>query len=404
MSGKHQKKGNMDIKIVNVKIEDLIPASYNPRKSSKEQNETLKTSLEKFGFVDPIIANSNPERMNTIIGGHFRWRTAKEMGFKECPVVYVDIADIEKEKELNIRLNKNTGEFDFNLLKDFDKGLLADVGFSSEELDKIFPVLADDKDDEVPEVNEETTTKIGDIFQLGRHRVMCGDSTDAGAVAVLMDNKLADVVVTDPPYNTGMEAKPEDAKARLSHMFKDNFTPEEWIKFLDGAFNNYLSSTKCECAFYVFIDWRRVGDIRLELEKRMDVKNVIVWDKGVHGLGSDYKSTYELCIVGKRGKPQINNRFGLDYQDIWRVRRAMGRNKEHATAKPIELLTKPIIHASKQDDICLDLFLGSGSTLIACEKTNRICYGMEIDPHYVDVIVKRWEEFTGQKAIRLSDN
>jgi DNA modification methylase len=215
----------------------------------------------------------------------------------------------------------------------------------------------------------------------------------------LMDGKKADCVVTDPPYNTGMEGKPSDEKAWLSHMFNDSI--ENWPEFLTDVFGNYYAVTKGDCAFYVFIDWRRVNDIRSEMEKHMDVKNVIVWDKKVHGLGSDYKSTYELCIVGKKGKPEINNRFGLDYQDIWRLQREMGRNKDHATAKPVELLVKPISHASKSDDIVLDLFLGSGSTLIAAEKTGRICYGMELDPKYVDVILKRWEDYTGKTAQKL---
>ena len=134
----------------------------------------------------------------------------------------------------------------------------------------------------------------------------------------------------------------------------------------------------------------------------MDVKNVIVWDKVVHGLGSDYKSTYELVVVGKKGKPEINNRYGLDYQDIWRVQRTMGRNKDHATAKPVALLEKPIIHASKEDDIVLDLFLGSGSTLIASQKTGRICYGMELDEKYIDVIVQRYVDYTGNTSINLN--
>ena len=136
----------------------------------------------------------------------------------------------------------------------------------------------------------------------------------------------------------------------------------------------------------------------------MPVKNVIVWDKQVHGLGSDYKSTYELCVVGKKGKPDIQNRYGLDYQDIWRLQRTMGRNKDHATAKPVDLLTKPITHASKTDDICLDLFLGSGSTLIACEKTGRICYGMELSEKYIDVIVQRYVDYVPDAVVKLNGN
>jgi len=236
------------------------------------------------------------------------------------------------------------------------------------------------------------------LYELGEHRVLCGDSTKLEDVERLMDGKKADVVVTDPPYNTGMEGKPNDEKAWLSHMFNDKI--ENWEVFLSDVFGNYYATTKGDCAFYVFIDWRRVNDIRSEMEKHMDVKNVIVWDKKVHGLGSDYKSTYELCIVGKKGKPEINNRYGLEYQDIWRLQREMGRNKDHATAKPVELLVKPISHASKAGDIVLDLFLGSGSTLIASEKTGRICYGMELDPKYVDVIVQRYVDYTGSATIK----
>ena len=212
-----------------------------------------------------------------------------------------------------------------------------------------------------------------------------------------MDGKKADLVVTDPPYNTGMQGKPNDEKAWLSHMFNDKI--ENWEQFITDFLTNYYNNTKGECAFYVFIDWRKVNDIRSKMEDLMDVKNVIVWDKKVHGLGSDYKSTYELCIVGKKGNPEISNRYGLDYQDIWRLQREMGRNKNHATAKPVELLEKPITHASKQDDVVLDLFLGSGSTLIASEKTGRICYGMELDPKYMDVIVQRYVDYTGNENI-----
>ena len=178
-----------------------------------------------------------------------------------------------------------------------------------------------------------------------------------------------------------------DAKARLSHIFNDSFSDKEWEDFLTAIFNNYKLFTKGECALYVFIDWRRVADIKNHLEKIADVKNVIVWDKQVHGLGSDYKSTYENCVVGKKGKPKINNRIGLDYQDIWRVQRQMGRDTEHATKKPIELLSKPILHASKEDDIILDLFGGSGSTMVTAQQLKRKCYMQEIDPKYCQVIL-----------------
>ena len=379
-------------------ISELNPAPYNPRQLTEAQAKDLETSLQRFNLADPVIINKN----NTIIGGHQRINIYKKNGVGNDFEVDVRVPDkeltMEQERELNLRLNKNLGEWDFDMLANFDEDLLKDVGFSSEELDKIFQLDNDPQDDDVPEART-TDIKLGDMFQLGEHRLLCGDSTKKKDVERLMAGQLADVVVTDPPYNTGMEGKPHDAKARLSHMFNDKI--ENYGQFLSEIFSNYVLYTKGDCAFYCFIDWRRVNDIRCAIEKLMDVKNVIVWDKVVHGLGSDYKSTYELCVVGKKGKPEINNRYGLDYQDIWRLQREMGRNEVHATAKPVELLSKPILHASKQDDICLDLFLGSGSTLIACEKLNRKCYGMEIDPVYCQVIIDRYEKYTNKKAVKI---
>jgi len=201
-----------------------------------------------------------------------------------------------------------------------------------------------------------------------------------------------------------MNGNKKDAKAWLSQMFDDSFTPEKWDELKTGAFNNYNLFTKGECAFYVFIDWRRVAEFKEVVESIADVKNVIVWDKGVHGLGSDYKSTYENIVVGKKGKPKIRNRIGLDYQDIWRVQRKMGRDQDHATKKPIELLKKPILHASKQDDIVLDLFGGSGSTMITCHQLNRVGYLMEIMPQYCQVIIDRMRKLNPTLIIKKNGN
>jgi len=287
--------------------------------------------------------------------------------------------------------NEGLGEF----LDDFEldiSNLINEIDLPGLDFDSILEPEALPEDiDEAPQPLEKTYSILGDVFEIdGKHRVMCGDSTKESDVSILMNGNKADVVVTDPPYNTGMTGKPNNEKARLSHMFNDNI--QDWDKFLTDIFTNYFKNTKGDCAYYVFIDWRRVGDVRSKIESLMSVKNVIVWDKKVHGLGSDYKSTYELIIVGKKGNPEIQNRYGLDYQDIWRLQREMGRNKDHATVKPIELCQKPIKHASKTDDIVLDLFLGSGSTLIAAETTKRICYGMEIDQHYSDVILRRYKK------------
>lgn len=377
-------------------VSQLIPYEKNAKKHPKKQVQQVANSIKEFGFNQPVVVDQN----NVVIVGHGRLEAAKLLGLTEVPVLQVKLTK-EQADAYRLADNKlNESEWDMSLVIEELKGL-NNAGFDIDltGFDKDLILEPNAKDDEVPDLPEEPKSKLGEIYQLGNHRVMCGDSTKLEDVEKLMDGKKADCVVTDPPYNTGMEGKPNDEKAWLSHMFNDVI--ENWPQFLSDVFSNYTVNTKGDCAFYVFIDWRRVNDIRSEMEKIMDVKNVIVWDKKVHGLGSDYKSTYELCIVGKKGSPEIKNRYGLDYQDIWRLQREMGRNKMHATVKPIELLEKPIKHASKQDDIVMDLFLGSGSTLIACEKTNRVCYGMELDPKYIDVIIKRWEDYTGQTAVKL---
>lgn len=387
------------MKIVERNISDLISAEYNPRKLSKKQYSDLKDSLTRFGVVDPVLVNINENRKDIIIGGHQRTMVWGEMGNDTIPCVELDLT-LEKERELNVRLNKNTGEFDMELLEEFfTVDELEDWGFEDINFGTEIEEATED-DYEVPD-QIETDIVLGDLIEIGEHRLLCGDATNSDDVSKLMGGVLADLVVTDPPYNTGMKAN-KDAKARLSHMFDDSFTPEEWEELKTGSFNNYNLFTKGECAFYVFIDWRRVAEFKETLETIADVKNVIVWDKGVHGLGSDYKSTYENIVVGKKGKPQISNRLGLDYQDIWRVQRQMGRDKDHATKKPIELLQKPILHASKEDDIVLDLFGGSGSTMITSHQLKRRAYLAELTPKYCQVIVDRMRKLDPDIIVKLN--
>ena len=316
-------------------------------------------------------------------------------------VIYVDVIVKDKLSEKQIReyrlLDNKIAELAEDHIENIKLELEElDIPRLNELYDFEVETISPDKEaieDDVPEVQENIIVEKWDIFQLWEHRLMCGSAVDMDDVSKLMWDKKADCVVTDPPYNTWMKWK-WDEKAWLSHMFDDSFTEEEWIVFKKDFFNTYYAVTKWDCAFYVFIDWRRVNDLREEMEKIMDVKNIIVWDKKVHWLGSDYKSTYELCIVWKKWKPDIQNRYWLDYQDIWRVQREMWRNKLHATVKPIELLEKPIKHASKQDDIVLDLFGWSGSTLIACEKLKRVCYMTELSPKYIQTILKRYYDYT----------
>lgn len=382
----------------------------NAKKHPEKQLKQLAKIVKEVGWRQNVEVNQK----GVIIAGHGRY-LAWEKYKDEYKLPDIWITDdtgatiqgehatkpLTEEQEKMWRIADNTvnamSDMDLNLamedLKEMSDEMLNLTGYSKDLL-----VEEDQKDDEVPETPEEPKSKLGDLYEFGGHRVLCGDSTKIDDVEKLMDGQKADLVVTDPPYNTGMQGKPGDEKARLSHMFNDKI--ENWEQFIKDFLANYYANTKGECAYYVFIDWRKVNDIRAGMEELMDVKNVIVWDKKVHSLGSDYKSTYELCIVGKKGNPEISNRFGLDYQDIWRLQREMGRNKDHATAKPVELLEKPIKHASKEDDIVLDLFLGSGSTLIASQKTGRICYGMELDVKYCDVIVQRYVDYTGNATIK----
>lgn len=374
------------MKVIQAKIGDIKANPNNPRIIKDEKFAKLVESIRNFPQMlelRPIVVNSDM----VVLGGNMRLRACKQAGLKTVPIIQADELTPEQQSEFIIKDNVGFGEWDWDMLaNEWDAEKLNDWGLDVPDF-KATELEAEEDDYEMPD-EVQTDIVLGDLFEIGQHRLLCGDSTDSDQVAKLMSETKADVVVTDPPYNTGM--KPSgDAKAWLSHMFNDSFTDKEWEDFVAGFFSNYNLYTKGQCALYVFIDWRRVNDIRVGLERIADVKNVIVWDKQVHGLGSDYKSTYEMCVVGKKGKPEINNRYGLDYQDIWRVQRQMGRVKEHATQKPIELLSKPILHASKEDDTVLDLFLGSGSTMVASHQLKRKCYGMELDPKYCQVIVDR---------------
>lgn len=375
-------------------ISELIPAAYNPRKLSEDQQKQLNLSLEKFDVADPIIINAD----NKIIGGHQRIAVLKTRGISEIDVrVPSRQLTEDEEKELNLRLNKNTGDWDFDLLSNFDEDMLKDVGFSSKELDKIFQLDAQAKDDEVP-TNVESVSKLGDIFQLGPHRLMCGDSTSASDVALLMDGKKSAMIHTDPPYNVdyGVSKNP---RHKIRTIENDKQSPEEWEAFCKSLFEIF----KCFNDGDIYM-WGASGPegMRMRLwlvESGAHWSATIIWKKQQLVLSpAKYQRMYEPCFYGWFDKSSFGN--SRTETEVWDINRPLD-SKLHPTMKPVELCEKAIINSSKRDDIVMDLFLGSGSTLIACEKARRVCYGMEIDPKYCDVIIKRWEEFTGQKANRV---
>jgi DNA modification methylase len=414
------------LKIEYVKIDELKPAGYNPRKWDNKAIEDLKKSIERFGVVDPIIVNSAPERKNIVIGGHFRLKVAKEMGIETVPVVYVNIPDIGKEKELNLRLNRNLGDWDYQLLSNFDENLLLDVGFESEELDKIFYVESDednfDAEAEYQKI-EEPKAKYGDIYQLGNHRLMCGDTTKREDVEKLMNGEKADMVFTDPPYNVGYDYwgfRGTRKRGFISKkVFNDKKSPEEYQKFIKDCFQNAYDFSKDSCSFYCWHAIKTSTEVRNGItESRWYISQTIIWLKNyaVFSPGQDYHRIYEPCYFGwKKGKKHfVNTRFGkwneailLDREDfenwldVLYEKRDSSIKYQHPTQKPVRLAERAIKKHSERGGIVLDLFGGSGSTLIACEQLNRRCYMMELDPKYVDVIIKRWEKHTNKKAEKI---
>lgn len=396
--------------IQKIKITKLKPAEYNPRKDLKPEDEEyqkIKKSITEFGYVAPIIVNSNM----TVIGGHQRLKVLKELGYTEVECVVVDL-DQEKEKALNIALNKISGDWDNDKLEE----LLAELkqtdidlditGFSFDEIDNILKDITGSKEDDfdiqraLDEIDE-PITKTGDIWILGKHRLMCGDSTVKENVDKLMNNNKSDMIFTDPPYLMNFEGNvhadgSKSFNAKYGKIKNDNMTREQGDKFILKMFENIKEYNKG--AYYVCFYRLGLDYIFRALDKLNNrYKALIIWNKGNHTLSnSDYMSKYEPIVYGWFSSHLFyGDRSNFDIWDIERTR----KNDLHPTMKPVDLVIKAIRNSSKAEDIILDLFGGSGSTLIAAEQTDRICYMMELDPKYCDVIIKRWENLTGKKAI-----
>ena len=380
------------MRITLIEINSLNPAEYNPRQINNKQYEDLKASMEKFGCVDPIIININPERLNVVVGGHQRLRILRELGAEKVPTVSVNLSE-EDERELNVRLNKSGGEWDMDILaNEFDIVDLKEWGFKDIELgfniDKI--VEGNTEDDYIPEVKE-SRVKLGEVWELGKHRLMCGDSTKESDVKKLMNGDKADMVFTDPPYGISYSSNMRTKTEKFKELKNDNIFLNQWIPLIDKYSNGFV---------YVWTSWK-VLDTWLDMCKEIgDLSNMIIWFKGGGGMGDlkkTFLSDYEIALVYNRDNEITGKRLG----SVWEVDKDKSTEYKHPTQKPVELSETAIKNTSIKNNIILDLFLGSGSTLIACEKTNRICYGMELDTKYCDIIIERWEQFTGQKAKRI---
>lgn len=437
------------------KLNELAAADYNPRKALTPEDseyQKIKRSIEEFGYVDPIIINED----GTIIGGHQRCTVLKDLGYEEVDVVVVSL-DKQKEKALNIALNKITGEWDElklkDLLLDLDLGDydISLTGFEQEDLAELVDNLAvepeamdDDFDgDAALEDITEPKTKLGDVWKLGRHRLMCGDSTSQEDVATLMKGEMADLIITDPPYNVNYGDKAEMLDTYLqkghrnnSRIKNDNMDNESFYSFMLQIYQSAYEFMRDGAAIYVF-HAESTGHIFRQafLDAGLKLAQCLIWEKNAFVLGrQDYQWRHEPCLYGwKEGAAHyfINDRTqdtviledDVDFESMKKAdliayiedmhrkykdqtsviyENKPTRNDIHPTMKPVTLIGRLMSNSSKSGWSVLDLFGGSGSTLMAAEQLGRTAFLMELDEKFCDVIVRRWEEYTGQSAIKIS--
>ena len=381
-----------------LKINALIPASYNPRKKLKPgdaEYEKIKNSITEFGYVDPIIVNSDM----TIIGGHQRWSVLKALGYDEVDCVVIEI-DKTKEKALNIALNKVTGEWNKELLADLIKDLqsldydVSMTGFEPPEIDELFNDVhsketKEDDFDVDAELSKPTLTQKGDFWLLGRHRLMCGDATLPEVFDTLLDGKKVNLVVTDPPYNVNYSSE-------AGTIQNDNMADTDFYNFLLASYKNMANAMADDASIYVFhADTEGLNFRKAFVDAGFYLSGVCIWAKQSLVLGrSPYQWKHEPILFGwkKNGK----HKWFSDRKQstIWNFDRPK-KSELHPTMKPIALVAYPILNSSMTNGLVLDPFGGSGSTLIACEQTDRTCYTIELDEKYADVIVKRYIEQIG---------
>ena len=383
-----------------LRIADLVPASYNPRKALKPgdaEYEKIKNSITEFGYVDPVIVNDDM----TVIGGHQRLTVLKDLGFEEIDCVVISI-DKTKEKALNIALNKISGEWNKELLAELIKDLqeadfdVAFTGFDPPEVEQLFNSVHDKKITEDDfnvddELNNPAFSKAGDVWLLGIHRVCCGDSTLPETYDTLMAGAKANMVLTDPPYNVNVEETAGKIK-------NDNMADEDFYNFLFAAFVNMEQAMEQDASIYVFhADTEGLNFRKAFAAAGFYLSGCCIWKKNALVLGrSPYQWQHEPCLYGWKKGGKHNWYSDRKQTTIWEYDRPKA-SKDHPTMKPVALMAYPIQNSCMSNCIVLDPFLGSGSTLIACEQTDRICYGIELDEKFMDVIVKRFIEQTGSE-------
>lgn len=435
---------NQKIKIEEVPVDLLKELPDNPRTWTMKSAEDLTESIRRFGIVDPLVINYD----GTVLGGNFRVSVLKEMGLKAIPCVRLDIKNENRARELALRLNKNTGDWDFELLASFDESLLADSGFSSEEIDTIFHehVVTHEEFDlqrELDKLNIATIeAKAGDLYQLGESRLLVGDSTRLEDIQRLMNGERADMCLTDPPYiadysggiRHGMPVTNHGPKRNRRYLETENIPPE----FTPLWMQNIASVAKPDFSIIVYESWKNVRAIWNEMEKYFTVKNMLIWSipQKNDGYAAQHKffNKYDIAVVGGKGTVEFNDDeepdglqemyetalFGISGKPHWEKYEGPSKLRptdhiEHNTddkknsgqgvifgTKPLDILIPYIKVLTKRGDLIVDPFSGSGSTLIAATRLNRRCYGIEKSPVYAEIIMKRWEQETGLKRVLIA--
>jgi len=395
------------MELIKKKVSELIPYINNSRTHSEEQITQLISSIKEFGFTNPILLSPD----NSIIDGHGRLQAVKRLGHEEVPCIILHGLTKTQIKALIIADNQlalNAGwdleklsveiegleadKFDISLLG-FDDKFLNDVLFKENE--------GFTDEDETPNAPENPKSKLNDIWILGTHKIICGDSTKAEDYKSLFKDHIADMIFTDPPYNVDYSGR---GKNDLGKIINDNMDENKFVLFLDNVFKLMSDNLKPLSILYVcHPDSHSKPKIAFEIafDKYFKKSSTLIWNKGNAGMGwQDYRSQHEPILYGwKQGKGKHNFYGDRTKTSIWNIKRDSTTQYKHPTQKPVELVKEAILNSSKEKDIIFDPFSGSGSTLIACEKLNRICYGIELDNKFVDVIIQRWQQFTGKEAI-----
>ena len=379
----------MELKIEYVDINSIKPYEKNAKLHPKEQIEQIKKSIEQFGMDDPIGIWKDE-----IVEGHGRLIACKELGYTEVPIIRLDHLTDEERKAYTLAHNKLTmnSDFDIDLLNEelgnFETIDMSDFGF---DIDLGIEEEQEIVEDEVPEVPEEPKAKVGDIYQLGNHKLMCGDSTREEDVAKLMNGVKADMVFTDPPYGYEYQSNMR-TKSQKFDVIENDDKKLDFMPIVKKFNNGFV---------FVCTTWKVLKEWLEIFTKYYDLTNMIIWNKGGGGIGDlkrTFSTDYEIILCSNNEKEITGKRIG----SVWNISKDNANDYVHATQKPVELSATAIKNTTNENDNILDLFGGSGSTLMACEQTNRNCFMIEYEPSYIDVIIQRWENFTGEKAVKLN--